>query len=131
MLIGSYKNEILICMYAFTFDKLSEMLLHKQQSGCTVKVITDISREDNENDQIPQLKSKGIKVREWALNKKEMYTPKMHNKFAIIDDKMVIHGSADWIVAAFLHNREAITISYDPNLINSFRAYFEIQWIEL
>jgi len=118
-------------MFAFTFDKLGEILLLKQQRGCKIRVITDVSREDNENDIIPQLKAKGIKVRERALNKKDKYTPKMHNKFVIIDDKMVIHGSANWTVAAFLHNSEAMTISYEPNLINSFRAYFEKQWTEL
>ena len=76
--LNSARNEILICMYAFTFDKLGEMLLHKQQNGCTVKVITNISREDNENDQIAPLKSKGIKVRERALNKKDKYLSLIH-----------------------------------------------------
>lgn len=126
--ISSAETEILICMYSFTFDKLADLLIAKKRKGCRVQIITDPSREGNESDQISILKSKGFDIRERGGKQKDKYKPKMHNKFVIIDNSMVMHGSANWSLSGILHNNETVVISHEKLLIEDFRAYFEKLW---
>lgn len=53
----------------------------------------------------------------------------MHHKFAIIDGRILIHGSLNWTQQALLGNWENVTITSQPEkLIRSFDDYFEKFW---
>lgn len=49
----------------------------------------------------------------------------MHNKFCIIDKKIVITGSYNWTYGAEYNNKENIVISDDQELCQQFNDYFQ------
>ena len=118
-------------MFSFTFDKIADQLIAKKKSGCEVLVIADASREGNENDQIPKLKQHGIAVRERSPNSDNRHNPKMHNKFVVVDKKLVVHGSLNWTLSAVLHNYETAVISSEKSLVRDFRKQFDHLWLAL
>ena len=52
----------------------------------------------------------------------------MHNKFALIDRRVLLNGSFNWTRSAVLNNRENVVISTSPALIGAFQAEFDKLW---
>lgn len=51
---------------------------------------------------------------------------KMHHKFCVIDNQIVIHGSYNWSTSAEMKNNEDITITYgDLDLATTFSIRFK------
>ena len=53
---------------------------------------------------------------------------KMHHKFALLDDKLVLTGSYNWTFASEEQNYENLLILRQPGLIKAYRAEFEALW---
>ena len=45
---------------------------------------------------------------------------RMHHKFIIVDDELLLNGSFNWTVTAVKSNNENIVATSDPDLIQSF-----------
>jgi len=52
----------------------------------------------------------------------------MHNKFVIIDHKILMTGSYNWTVRATKTNQENVVILDDPYLVNTFITEFNKLW---
>ena len=52
----------------------------------------------------------------------------MHNKFCVIDQKLLITGSYNWTYAAERYNSENIVVTDDTNVCNSFHTHFITNW---
>lgn len=52
----------------------------------------------------------------------------MHNKFAIIDGKVLINGSFNWTPTADKKNEENLLILTEQELIKMFLERFEYLW---
>lgn len=52
----------------------------------------------------------------------------MHNKFCVIDEKLLITGSYNWTYAAEKYNSENIVVTDDTNVCNSFHTHFANNW---
>lgn len=52
----------------------------------------------------------------------------MHNKFCLIDQKLLITGSYNWTYAAERYNSENIVVTDDTNVCNSFHTHFIDNW---
>ncbi len=100
-------SSIKIAVAWFTNDLLFQPLLLKLAAGVSVELILnkdDINcSDDNEVDYDEFVKDGGIL--RWN-NTKQL----MHEKFCIIDDKIVIYGSYNWTNKAE-YNEESITIA--------------------
>lgn len=55
----------------------------------------------------------------------------MHHKFAIVDRKLLISGSANWTTQAFFGNCENVMVTNQTELVGSFMNEFEKQWLKL
>jgi cardiolipin hydrolase len=54
----------------------------------------------------------------------------MHHKFAIIDKKILITGSANWTLQAFFGNYENLIITNRHEFVNSYIHEFEKLWLK-
>lgn len=52
----------------------------------------------------------------------------MHNKFVVLDDKIVITGSFNWTYQAVKYNQENLLIVEDDNLVKEYNKNFEGLW---
>jgi len=113
-----------IAMYIFTDREIALPLIDAQKRGVKVRVYLDKEQVDNQYSQSRFLVQKGIKTR-ISSNK---YI--MHNKFAIIDNRILLTGSYNWTFSANNRNDENLMAIGDPEVIARYQNQFEKLWFE-
>ncbi|HWO42942.1 MAG TPA: phospholipase D-like domain-containing protein [Candidatus Eisenbacteria bacterium] len=133
--IDNAKEEILVAVYAFTNEELAGALVAARRRGVPVRVIIDREFDAvNENSQGRLLEKQGIAVRRMSGVKMNV-TPKetglMHQKFAVIDRRLVFSGSYNWTYAADKLNYENLLMFHDAApLADEYRRVFLALWGE-
>jgi len=54
----------------------------------------------------------------------------MHNKFCVIDDKIIITGSFNWTASAVDRNNENLTVLACPDVARQYKSEFNRLWVE-
>lgn len=130
--IGQAQREILVAVYAFTSDELAWELVKARQRGVQVQVILDREFDaENENSQGSFLAKQGIPVRRISgLNKGgEKASGLMHQKFSVIDRRVVFTGSYNWTASAENFNDENLLLFRDAGpLAEEYRKEFLRLW---
>ncbi len=132
--LDNAEESISVCMYTFTNRKLAYSLINAKKRGVNIRVILD--HKSNENNQYAKggfLMANGIKVKTVTGLKAENpndWDGIMHNKFAIIDGKILITGSLNWTASAIAKNYENILILKSCHVIEEYMEEFERLWKE-
>lgn len=114
------KNTIDICMFAISNKPISNKIVEAHKRGVLIRIIVSNCILVNSKE-IEMFKNVGIK-----LKYQENYnTSYMHNKFAIVDSKWLIHGSMNWTHQATYGNWESVMITDLQSLIIPFSIGFE------
>jgi phosphatidylserine/phosphatidylglycerophosphate/cardiolipin synthase-like enzyme len=131
--IDNAKRELLVAVYAFTSDDLAGALVQAKKRGLMVQVIID--REfDSRND---KSKGKFLEVQRIPVRRlsgsKALYSARegglMHQKFAVIDRRIVFTGSYNWTQAADSFNDENLLLFRDAGpLAEEYRRIFARLW---
>lgn len=123
------KKSVDICMYNFTHPGLARLLINLQINGrAVVRVITDLQTRTQQNSQISTLSLKGIETRGIELRGGALEgNASLHNKFAVIDGRTVIHGSADWTPDIAM-SYETICITEQGLVVKKFAEQFKHLW---
>lgn len=120
-MIESAKKSVYIAMFTLTHPKLVEGLKKAARRGVDVKIAVDFytgkgasakSIECLSESEIPVLISRGQEL--------------FHHKWAYIDNKDLIIGSANWTRAAFAKNKDCFMILH--NLTKEQRRYMTNLW---
>jgi len=120
--INQAKAFINIAMYIFTDREIAIPLIKARQRGVKVRLYLDKEQVDYKYSQSRFLVQKGIKTR-ISSNK---YI--MHNKFAIIDNRVLLTGSYNWTFSANNRNDENLMVINDPEIIEIFQNQFINLW---
>ncbi|KAI8378927.1 hypothetical protein BD560DRAFT_388973 [Blakeslea trispora] len=122
--LSTAKHTLHVCVFSMTDNDTARVLSDAKRRGVDVKVITD-------NDQMDPKKGADI----YDLNKNHNIPFKcddsdqfMHNKFAVIDKKIVITGSFNWSAGARYKNRENIIITNIPSIARQYDEEFKKLW---
>lgn len=115
-------ESIIVAVYWFTNHALFQKLLTKVADGLKVELIIH-------NDYINN-RATGLEFQNFIDNGGEFYFSDtfnpMHNKFCVIDNKVLINGSYNWTYYAEDRNRENILLIKDEQeTINAFVTEFE------
>jgi len=131
--IDQAKKELLVAVYAFTHDELAHALVHAKKRGVTVQVVID--REfDAGND---RSKGKFFEAQKVPLRRLSgLRSPThdkdaglMHQKFAVIDRRIVFTGSYNWTHSADSSNDENLLLFRDAGpLAEEYRKTFLSLW---
>jgi phosphatidylserine/phosphatidylglycerophosphate/cardiolipin synthase-like enzyme len=116
------KNEILIAVYWFTNQELFDCLVSQLSKGIRIKLIIHNDYINNRETGLPfqDLIDLGC---EFYFSDSE--NP-MHNKFCIIDGRILINGSYNWTYFAEIKNRENIlVIREEKEVVESFIEEFK------
>lgn len=131
--IDQARQELLIAVYAFTNDELAHALVQAKKRGVAVQVVID--REFDANNQnskgkffdaqkVPLRRLSGLKTR--AQDKEAGL---MHQKFAIIDRRIIFTGSYNWTHSADRLNDENLLVFRDAGpLAEEYRRAFLQLW---
>jgi DNA uptake protein ComE-like DNA-binding protein len=120
--INQAQAYINIAMYTFTDQEIALSLSNAQKRGVKIRVYLDRSQIESTYSISRLLVQKGIKVRISTNN----YI--MHNKFAIIDNRLLLTGSYNWTAAANNRNDENLMVIDDPEIIEIFQNQFVNLW---
>jgi phosphatidylserine/phosphatidylglycerophosphate/cardiolipin synthase-like enzyme len=130
--LAGAKNEIDIAMYILTDRELSNAITSAKDRGVKVRILLDAkSAEEIEYSKHHFLSERKIDVRLDNTHRTygDKYEGIMHNKFAIIDNKILITGSYNWTHSAEELNNENLLIIKDAEeLLNEFEEEFLKLW---
>lgn len=121
--INSAKDSVDVAMYYFTSRRLAQALVDAQNRRVSVKVYLDGNQRTEKFSKANYLTNNGISVKI-----KNNISGLMHNKFCVIDKKIVITGSFNWTVAADLQNDENLVIIESKEIGAIYTQQFENLW---
>lgn len=119
--LSKTKKEVEIAVAWFTNPTLFDVILELADKEIAIELILcdDIMNFTNTKLNFQRLIDLGVSIR---VSK---FPYLMHNKFCLIDSRVLINGSYNWTLRAEQFNFENIIISTDKELINDFSDYFE------
>ncbi|BCD68599.1 phospholipase D-like domain-containing protein [Nitratiruptor sp. YY09-18] len=121
--------KIDIAMYSFTNKKIAKRLVNAAKRGVKIRLILD--EEQNLKDRYSQIGylAKYPNIAVFTIKgkyaKRGEYYGKMHMKLAIIDNKRLIFGSANWSNSAFKRNYELLYFLDDLQKAKKSERFFE------
>ncbi len=124
------KKSVKITIYNFTHKKIAKRLKSIAKKGIKVKIIYDYessTRKGNKSTIYYLAKYKNIFVYQirGKYVKKKRYYGKMHQKIALIDDKILILGSANWSYSGFGKNYEVVFLTHNKKFIQKYSRFFD------
>ncbi len=123
------QTDIKISIYSFTNKELAKTLRDVARRGIKIELIYDYeSNYKNPQSSIgylAALRNIDVCVLKGRKSNRDYYGI-MHQKLAIIDDKVLILGSANWSKSAFQNNYEVLMISHNQLNIKKALEYFSL-----
>jgi phosphatidylserine/phosphatidylglycerophosphate/cardiolipin synthase-like enzyme len=104
------QSSIRVAMYNLRSERLGFLLLERQRAGIRVEVYLDARQmEQPYNDLDDRLRAEGLNI--IAVRNTNSSTATLHDKLAVIDDRVVFMGSANWGDSA-LHQNNEVTMAF-------------------
>lgn len=117
------EHSIDIAMYSFTSEKIAEALQEVEKRGVEVRIVADYLQSKSNYSVLEELKQKGIEVR-------IIFGRTMHNKFMIVDSKLIETGSYNWTKNGNEKNAENIIFIFDEETAEEYEKEFFNLWNE-
>ncbi|TPW21475.1 MAG: phospholipase D/Transphosphatidylase, partial [Elusimicrobia bacterium] len=127
--LDAAKKSIDVSMFTLTSPRVVRALAAAKDRGVKVRVLVDQSQHDEDfmKPFVDWLAFHGIPVKvnagpnvdgpEWA--------EKNHNKFAVLDGKLVLSGSTNWTKSGFYTNFDNIFMLTDATDVKGFAMFFD------
>jgi competence ComEA-like helix-hairpin-helix protein len=120
--LAKAEEFISIAMYTFTDIEIAQAILEAKDRGIDTRIFLDRSQVKAKYSRSRYFVQKGIKVRISSNS----YI--MHNKFAVIDNEIVITGSYNWTASAGERNDENLLVIDDNYIVERYQDYFNNLW---
>jgi len=122
--IARAQSTIDIAIYSFTADDLSAALIEARSRGVAIRIIADASQADGSGSEIAKLEGLGFALRRTAGIQNGI----MHDKYMIIDGRLLVTGSYNWSASAESYNFENAIFIQGSSIIQSYEADFDRIW---
>ena len=123
--IDSANEEIVIAIYSFTLDNVSDALARARERGVSVRVVFDKLQASNQYSVDEKLIEMGVATK---IKEGSGY---MHNKFTVIDRKKVLTGSFNYSKNGDTKNDENLVLIISKKIAEQYVAEFEELWEEV
>lgn len=120
--IDNAHKSIIVAMYYFTNREIAQSIIRAKNRGVSIKILLDESQTKEKFSKYRFLIKNGIRVQ---IDRR---TGLMHNKFAVIDDLVLITGSYNWTSSAEHKNRENLLIIKNEKLAQRYIWEFNKLW---
>lgn len=122
--LNSAQSSLHIAMYYFTDPDLANAVVAAHKRGVATYVYLDRSQVKARYSQSKYLAQQGVPVRISS----NPYI--MHNKFAIIDDALVLTGSYNWTKSADERNDENLLCLHREDIAQHYKNRFRYFWTQ-
>ncbi len=116
--IAAAEEFINIAMYTFTDVEIAQAILEARDRGIDIKIYLDRSQVKAKYSRSRYFVQNGIEVRISSNS----YI--MHNKFAVIDNEIIITGSYNWTASAGERNDENLLVIDDNYIVERYQDQF-------
>ena len=120
--IDNAQKSIDIAMYAFTSRDIAQALVAAKKRQVKVRIVLDNAQIKDQYSKSRYLIGKGVNV------KFRLGPGLMHNKFAIIDGRVLLTGSLNWTASADRKNAENLLIMTNKELAQKYAKQFKFLW---
>ncbi|HBL77021.1 MAG: hypothetical protein A2W90_19385 [Bacteroidetes bacterium GWF2_42_66] len=121
-LIKQGRETVDLCVFTITDSRLSDEIISRFRQGVRFRIITDDEKMYDHGSEIKELERIGIPV------KTDRSRYHMHNKFGIIDRRIIFTGSFNWTYTASKHNQENLLVTTNYDIVNQYQTEFERLW---
>lgn len=123
--LSQAKKTIDLCVFTISDESLAHALKAAHARGVRVRLITDNNKMRDHGSQVKELARAGINVK---IDNSRYH---MHNKFGLIDGRIVFTGSYNWTYTAKMYNQENIIITTNYTLVHKFIDEFNRLWQDM
>jgi len=113
-------------LYRLNNLRLVETLAEQGEKGARIRLILDRGRYESDPVTRGVLAKYRLPFR--LLHGRAGDGSKMHHKFAILDDRIVLTGSYNWTTESEQENYENLLILREPMQAQQYREEFEALW---
>jgi len=117
------KSTVDIAIYSLTLPSFAQTLVKLSQSGVKIRIVADKSEAKSPSSLIASLVKAGIPTKFGNVR------GIMHNKFMIIDGRMLETGSFNYTTNATAANAENQIYLDNPDVVAQYHAQFELLWV--
>lgn len=123
-LMANCRHRLDVCVFTITHDDLAEELLMAQRRKVAVRILTDDEKSHDLGSDVHRLERAGIEVR------MDDSPAHMHNKFVVLDERLLVTGSFNWTRSAATANQESFIVTDEPALVGAHLEEFERLWAQ-
>jgi phosphatidylserine/phosphatidylglycerophosphate/cardiolipin synthase-like enzyme len=113
-------------LYRLNNLRLVETLAEQGEKGARIRLILDRGRYESDPVTRGGLAKYRLPFR--LLHGRLGTRSKMHHKFAILDDRIVLTGSYNWTTESEQENYENVIVLREPIQVQQYREEFEALW---
>ncbi len=117
--IDAARSEADVAMFTFTSVNIMEALKRAAARGVRVKLMLFIGQK------FPFAQEAKTSRMEMRFKNGRLEKGQMHNKFAVLDGRLLINGSFNWTVTAETSNTENTIFTTAPEYVSPYKAEFE------
>jgi len=121
-LVASAHSTIDIAIYSLTLPVLVDALLKLNQGGIKIRIVADRKEAASSTSLVKAVINAGIPLKFGNVQ------GIMHNKFTIVDGKLLETGSFNYSNAATHLNAENQLYLDNPTVVHQYQAQFEELW---
>ena len=121
-LLKEAHSTIDLCVFTITDYELTRQILIGHKKKIKVRIITDDEKMFDHGSMISKLKKAGVQI------KTDHSHYHMHNKFGVIDKRIVITGSFNWTYTATKHNQENLLATSNYSIVEQYQMEFNRLW---
>ena len=112
-----------IAIFSLTGDNFAKAVIEVFNRGIKVRVIADDECIKNYGSDVYKLAAAGIPCK---TDSSAQYH--MHNKYAIIDESVIVTGSFNWTSQAISNNQENLLFYQDKNIAEQYTKEYNNLW---
>ncbi|HWP84228.1 MAG TPA: phospholipase D-like domain-containing protein [Terriglobia bacterium] len=127
-MLGSATTSLDAALYRLNSPKLAAVLFDASRRGVRLRLVLDLGKHQSDAEtrrllEIYQLPFRLLRGRRGADSK-------MHHKFVILDNRLLLTGSYNWTTESDEENFENLVVLANAGLVQSYREEFEALWNE-
>lgn len=114
-----------LCVFTISHDTLAREIVNARNRGVRVRLLTDNGKQNDSGSKISSLRKQKISV------KTDHSRHHMHNKFGVVDSRIVFTGSFNWTYSATNFNQENLLVTTNYTLVKQYQEEFDKLWMEM
>ena len=128
--IDRAQSTLDIAIYSFTNKAIARKVRNAAKRGVRVRIVADYDQSLKDRyskiGYLAKYRNVEVYLLRGKYSKRGEFYGKMHMKLALIDNKRLIFGSANWTNSAFLRNYETLYFVEDYAMAKKAKRFFEM-----